>query len=74
MKNVTLYRSHGRFEGPDTVRAGDDLLRAGKIFLNVGARPRVPEMPDLDEVQFLTSTGMLELEELPEHLIVGCRA
>ena len=70
MDNVTLYRAHARFEGPDTVRVGDELLRAGKIFLNVGTRARVPDMPGLDEIDYLTSTGILELEELPEHLIV----
>ncbi len=70
MENVTLLRGHARFEGPDTVRVGEELLRAGKIFLNVGTRARVPEMPGLDEVRWLTSTGLLELEELPEHLIV----
>ena len=70
MENVDLYRGHGRFEGPDTVCVGDELLKADKIFLNVGTRARVPEMPGLDEVDVLTSTGLLELEELPEHLIV----
>ncbi len=70
MDNVTLYRAHARLEGPDTVRVGDELLRAGKIFLNVGARARVPDMPGLDEIDYLTSTGILELDELPEHLIV----
>jgi len=70
MDNVTLYRGHARLEGPDTVRVGDELLRADKIFLNVGTRVRVPEMPGIDEVDYLTSTGILELEELPEHLIV----
>ncbi len=70
MDNVTLYRGHARLEGPDTVRVGDELLRAGKIFLNVGARARVPDMPGLDAIDYLTSTGILELEQLPEHLIV----
>lgn len=70
MENLDLYRAHGRLEGPDTVRTGDDLLRAPKIFLNVGARPRMPDMPGIGEVDVLTSTGLLELDELPEHLIV----
>ena len=70
LENVTLYRGHGRLEGGDRVRLGDEVLRAPKIFLNVGTRARVPELPGLDEVDFLTSTGLLELDELPEHLIV----
>ncbi len=70
MDNVTLYRGHGRLEGAGTVRVGEQLLRADKIFLNVGTRARVPDMPGLEEVEVLTSTDLLELEELPEHLIV----
>ncbi|HSR68703.1 MAG TPA: FAD-containing oxidoreductase [Acidobacteriota bacterium] len=70
MENVDLIRGHARLEGPGRVRVGSDLLTAPKIFLNVGARARVPEMPGLDEIDYLTSTGLLKLEELPEHLVV----
>lgn len=70
MENVTLVRGHARFEGPGVVRVDDELLRAEKIFLNVGTRARVPEMEGLGGVPHLTSTDLLELEELPEHLIV----
>ncbi|HSR51142.1 MAG TPA: FAD-containing oxidoreductase [Acidobacteriota bacterium] len=70
MEHIKLIRGHARFEGPHRVRVGSELLSAPKIFVNVGARARVPEMPGLDEVEYLTSTGLLELEELPEHLIV----
>jgi pyruvate/2-oxoglutarate dehydrogenase complex dihydrolipoamide dehydrogenase (E3) component len=70
MSNVTLLRGHACFEGPKTVRVGEELLHAEKIFLNVGTRARVPEMEGLSEVEYLTSTDLLELEELPEHLIV----
>lgn len=70
MERVTLIHGHGVLEGSNSVRVHDEVLRAERIFLNVGARARVPELPGLDEIDFLTSTGMLELEELPEHLIV----
>jgi pyruvate/2-oxoglutarate dehydrogenase complex dihydrolipoamide dehydrogenase (E3) component len=52
------------------MRVGDDVLEAPKIFLNVGARPHIPKMPGVDSVPFLTSTTILDLEEIPEHLIV----
>jgi pyruvate/2-oxoglutarate dehydrogenase complex dihydrolipoamide dehydrogenase (E3) component len=58
------------FGSPTTMRVGDDVLEAPKIFLNVGARPFVPNMGGVDSVPFLTSTTILDLEELPEHLIV----
>ena len=69
-KNCTVFNGHGRFEGPKTIRVGDDLLEARHIFLNVGARPSVPNMPGVDSVPFLTSTRILDVEELPRHLVV----
>lgn len=72
MKNCTVFTGHARFESPTEMRVGDDLLSAPQIFLNVGGRARVPEMPGVREVPFLTNSSLLELEELPRHLaIVG---
>ncbi len=69
-KNCTVFTGTAAFASPTTMRVGDATLEAPKIFLNVGARPRVPKMPGVESVPFLTSTTMLELEEVPEHLIV----
>ncbi len=68
--NVTLIRGHARFEGPQTVRVGEALLEAGQIFINVGGRPLVPNMPGLGDVPYLTSVSMMDVDYLPEHLIV----
>jgi pyruvate/2-oxoglutarate dehydrogenase complex dihydrolipoamide dehydrogenase (E3) component len=68
--NVTLIRGQARFEGPQTVRVGDALLEAGQIFINVGGRPLVPNMPGLGDVPYLTSVSMMDVDYLPEHLIV----
>ncbi|MGB9031423.1 MAG: FAD-containing oxidoreductase [Acidobacteriaceae bacterium] len=68
--NCTVFTGTASFASPTTMRVGDDLLEAPKIFLNVGARPRVPKMEGVDSVPFLTSTTLLDLEVLPEHLIV----
>jgi pyruvate/2-oxoglutarate dehydrogenase complex dihydrolipoamide dehydrogenase (E3) component len=46
------------------------VLTSKHIFLNVGARPRVPKMPGTHTVPFLTSSTILDLEVLPQHLIV----
>lgn len=70
METLTLYRGHGRFEGPNTVRVGDDLLEADKIVLDVGSRSRTPPMPGLDKIDYLTNTSMMEVDFLPEHLLV----
>ena len=64
MTNCTVYEGHGRFEGPHMVRVGDQVLEADKIFVDVGARARVPPMPGLDTVDFLTNSRMLELEAM----------
>src|SRR4051812_23833215 len=45
MERCTLYRGHARFESANTVRVGDDLLSAEKIFLNTGGRASVPDLP-----------------------------
>jgi pyruvate/2-oxoglutarate dehydrogenase complex dihydrolipoamide dehydrogenase (E3) component len=70
MKDCTLFHGAGRFEASDKLRVGDDVLRSKHIFLNVGARPKVPKMAGADRVPFLTSTSILDLETVPEHLIV----
>lgn len=70
MKGCTVFRGHARFEGPDTVRVGDELLTAPKIFLNVGGRANAPDMPGLDDVSYLTNVGMMAVETLPRHLVI----
>lgn len=69
-QNCTVFTGSAVFASPTTMRVGDDLLEAPKIFLNVGTRPTIPRMDGVDSVPFLTSTTVLDLEQLPEHLIV----
>ena len=68
--NVTLIPGHGRFENPTTIRVDDRLLEAPQIFINTGGRPTVPKLEGVGEVPFLTSTGMMDVDLLPDHLIV----
>ncbi len=70
MDGCTLIRGHARFESPQTMRVGDDLLQADRIFLNVGGRAVVPDMPGLSDIDYLTNVGILELDTVPEHLVV----
>ncbi|RWO31115.1 MAG: FAD-containing oxidoreductase [Mesorhizobium sp.] len=70
MDRCTLYRGHARFETADTVRVGDDLLNAGKIFINTGGRASVPDLPGVDDIPFLTNSSMMDLDVLPRHLVV----
>jgi pyruvate/2-oxoglutarate dehydrogenase complex dihydrolipoamide dehydrogenase (E3) component len=70
MSGLTLVRGHARFEATDTLRVGDALFTAPRIFLNVGGRATVPEMPGIGKVKFLTNTDIVALDALPEHLVV----
>jgi pyruvate/2-oxoglutarate dehydrogenase complex dihydrolipoamide dehydrogenase (E3) component len=70
MSGCTLIRGHARFEGPHTIRVDDQLLEAEQIFLNVGGRAVVPDIPGLADVDYLTNVGILDLATLPEHLVI----
>jgi pyruvate/2-oxoglutarate dehydrogenase complex dihydrolipoamide dehydrogenase (E3) component len=66
----TVYHDHARFISAREISVGNEILKADKIFINVGGRAHVPDMPGLDEVEFLTNSSILELDFLPPHLIV----
>ena len=70
MPNLTVFKAHARFEDTHTVSVGDDKLEADKIFINVGARAFVPPMPGLDDLEYLTNSDMMQVDYLPEHLII----
>jgi pyruvate/2-oxoglutarate dehydrogenase complex dihydrolipoamide dehydrogenase (E3) component len=70
MKGCTVIRGHARFESPTVVRVGDELLTSKQIFLDVGARPRIPKFPGVGEVPYLTSSSLLALDTLPDHLVI----
>jgi pyruvate/2-oxoglutarate dehydrogenase complex dihydrolipoamide dehydrogenase (E3) component len=70
MPGCSVYTGHARFESPHEIRIGDSLLSAERIFLNVGGRAIVPDMPGVDRVPFLTNSSMLELDALPRHLMI----
>ena len=74
MKNATVYEGHARFEGPHAVRVGDQVLEADKIFINVGGRAYVPPLKGIETVDFLTNSDMVEIDYLPEHLIIVAAA
>jgi pyruvate/2-oxoglutarate dehydrogenase complex dihydrolipoamide dehydrogenase (E3) component len=70
MKNCTVFDGHARFETANTLRVGDDVLTAPKIFINVGGRPVIPDFPGVNDVPYLTNSGMLKLDRVPKHLVV----
>jgi pyruvate/2-oxoglutarate dehydrogenase complex dihydrolipoamide dehydrogenase (E3) component len=70
LENGTVYEGHARFVSPREVRVGEETLTAEKIFINVGGRAAVPEIPGLGEVPYLTNSTILDLDFLPRHLLV----
>ncbi|HEV2493743.1 MAG TPA: mercuric reductase [Terriglobia bacterium] len=69
-KTLRLYHGEARFVSPHQVRVGDDVLEGERIFINTGARPAIPPLAGLDSVDYLTNASIMELNELPEHLLV----
>lgn len=68
--NLTVIEGHGRFESAHAVRVNGALLEAREIFINVGARALVPEIAGLADIDYLTNFSMMEIDFLPEHLII----
>src|SRR3954451_6267396 len=70
MDNCTLIRGHARFTDSHTIVVDDLILQADKIFLNVGGRAVVPDMPGLADVDYMTNVGILDLDTVPKHLVI----
>lgn len=68
--NLHLYRKHARFVGPHQIRVGEELLESDRIFIDTGARPEIPPVEGLQSIDFLDNAGIMQLSEVPEHLLV----
>ena len=66
----TVYAGHARFVGPREVSVGGEVLTAPKIFINVGGRAFVPDIPGLDQVDYFTNSTMLDVDFVPPHLVI----
>jgi pyruvate/2-oxoglutarate dehydrogenase complex dihydrolipoamide dehydrogenase (E3) component len=74
-EHLTLLRGEASFTAPDTLvvqtpEGATQTLTAGKVFINTGARPRKPDFAGIDSVPWLTSQSVMELEEVPPHLLI----
>ena len=70
MNNVDLIRGHARFVAARSVEVNGDVLEADRIFINVGARARVPDWPGINDVPYFTNSSIMDVDFLPEHLII----
>jgi len=70
LAGAEVIAGHARFVGPATLEVAGRRISAPRIFLDVGGRPAVPDMPGVGEVPFLDNASVMELDTVPEHLVV----
>lgn len=70
LKNCSVIQGHARLRSASTVAVNDELLEADKIFINVGGRATVPDFPGIRDVPFFTNSSMVDVDFLPEHLVI----
>src|SRR4030095_9807866 len=69
-QKLTVCEGRARFADAHRVRVGDELLEADKFFINVGGRASLPPLRGIDEVSYLNNSTMMDVDFLPEHLVV----
>lgn len=70
MRHVSLIRGHARFVGPRRVKVNGRTLEAERIFLDVGARAAVPDMPGVKEVPYFDNSSIMDVDFTPRHLVI----
>jgi pyruvate/2-oxoglutarate dehydrogenase complex dihydrolipoamide dehydrogenase (E3) component len=70
LDGCTVFQGHARFEASNIVRVDEEPLTASRIFINVGGRALVPDMPGVSDVPYLTNTSILTLDHVPDHLVI----
>lgn len=69
-ENITFIREWGSFVSENIINAGQEQIKGKKIYINTGAKPTAPPIEGLDQVPWMDSAGLLDLEEMPSHLII----
>ncbi len=74
-QNITVLRGHATFTGPHALRVQEtqdraSTIKAKQVFINTGTRPSVPDVPGLADAGFITTDQLLNIQEVPEHLII----
>lgn len=74
-KNLDLIYGTASFSGDKEIAValnggGETMFTAEEIYINTGAKPAIPEITGLDHIDYLTSTSIMELKQIPEHLLI----
>ncbi|SDZ94178.1 dihydrolipoamide dehydrogenase [Prevotella sp. tc2-28] len=67
---ITLVRGHAAFADARSVSVGDDIISARHIIIATGSSAKMPPIEGLDDPRVMTSTGLLQLRELPKRLCI----
>jgi len=70
VSNLDYYNGHCSFIDEYTIKIGDEILKGKKIFIVTGARPFIPPIKGIEDVDYLTNESLLELDERPESLVI----
>ena len=70
LKQTEVIVGDARFVAPATLEVAGRRLTAPRIFLNVGGRSVRPDLPGIDSVPTLDNTSIMELDRVPEHLVI----
>jgi pyruvate/2-oxoglutarate dehydrogenase complex dihydrolipoamide dehydrogenase (E3) component len=70
LEGVTVYEGYGRFTTPHTVQVNDEEISGDLIIINAGGRARTAPIPGIDDVAWLDNKRLLDLTELPQHLVI----
>ncbi|MDB6121709.1 MAG: mercuric reductase [Pedosphaera sp.] len=70
LSNCTVYQGHARFKLAHEINVNGTSLSAEQIFINVGTRARIPPLPGIDQVSYLTNSSMMDVDFIPPHLLI----
>ncbi len=70
LKNTEVIQGQARFTGPHSIAVGMRTLTAPRIFINVGGRATLPDLPGIKDVPHLDNASIMELTEVPDHLVI----
>lgn len=69
-QNCDVYEGQARFINNYTIQVNDTLITANKLFINVGGRALIPDIPGISKINYLTNSTIMELDQIPKHLII----
>jgi len=67
---VELFKNYAQFKDEHRVRVGGEVISGDTIVIHTGARARKPNIPGIDEVDWLDNARLLDLDERPDHLVI----